>query len=85
MKVAECVGAEKVAEPIWCSLPETMSFILAETAEGETEAHLSFWGEPFMAHATGRDVPRYIFHVQSHSELIGRLVDLERDAIRATS
>jgi len=41
-------------------------------------AHLSFWGEPFMARTAGVDVPRYIFHVQAHSELIGRLVELER-------
>jgi hypothetical protein len=31
-----------------------------------------------MSHAVGRDVPRYIFHVQSHSELVGRLVELVR-------
>jgi len=42
------------------------------------EAHLSFWGEPFMSRATGRDMPRYIFHVQRHSELIGRLVEIQR-------
>jgi len=56
-----------------------MSFILAETPDGATEAHLSFWGEPFMAYTPGREVPRYIFHVKGHSELIGRLTDLERD------
>ena len=78
-KIAECRGAEKVEDPVWCSLTETVSFILAETDKGMTEAHLSFWGEPFMSHSTGRDVPRYVFHVQGTSELISRLVDLERD------
>ena len=77
-KVLACRGAEKVAEPTWCDLRETVSFILAETDAGVTEAHLSFWGEPFMSHTTDRDISRYIFHVQGHSELIGRLVDLER-------
>ncbi len=77
-KVQACPGAWKVIEPTWGDLEETVSFILAETEEGVTEAHLSFWGEPFMSHSTGRDIPRYIFHVQGHSELIGRLVDLYR-------
>lgn len=78
-KIQACTGAEKVDEPVWRSLPETVSFILAGTADGSTEAHLSFWGEPFMSHSTGHDIPRYVFHVQGRSELIGRLSDLERD------
>jgi hypothetical protein len=78
-KIQACAGAEKVEEPIWCSLPETLSFILTGTDAGRSEAHLSFWGEPFMSHSAERDVPRYVFHVQGHSELIGRLSDLERD------
>jgi len=78
-KLAACSGRGKVREPRWCQLRETVSFILSETdAEGAVEAHLSFWGEPFMARTAGVDVPRYIFHVQAHSELIGRLVELER-------
>jgi hypothetical protein len=79
-KIAACRGAEKVEEPLWRPLPETLSFILAETVDGVTEAHLSFWGEPFMAYSPGRNVPRYIFHVQGGSELIGRLTDLDRGA-----
>jgi hypothetical protein len=31
-----------------------------------------------MARTTGRDVPRYIFHVHAHSELVPRLVELAR-------
>ena len=84
-KIAACAGAEKVEEPVWRTLPETVSFILAGTEEGTTEAHLSFWGEPFMAHSTDRDLPRYIFHVQGHSELIGRLADVERDHVGRTA
>jgi hypothetical protein len=58
---------------------ESVSFILADREpDGQVEAQLSFWGEPFMARATGRDVPRYIFHVRGHSDLMPRLVELER-------
>lgn len=78
-KLESCAGREKVREPRWCELKESVSFILAEIeAEGAVEAHLSFWGEPFMSQSTGQQIPRYIFHVQTHSELISRLVDLER-------
>jgi hypothetical protein len=78
-KLAACEGRDKVPEPRWCAMNEAVSFILADRArDGQVEAQLSFWGEPFMARATGRDVPRYIFHVQPHSELIPQLVELER-------
>jgi len=79
-KLAQTTGHEKVREPRWTPLPETVSFILAEDWEGEKEAHLSFWGEPFMAHTPGGDLPRYVFHVQRGSELISRLEDLAHQA-----
>jgi hypothetical protein len=78
-KLEACRGREKVAEPRWCALHESVSFVMADRdGDGQAEAQLSFWGEPFMARATGRDVPRYIFHVQAHSELVPRLVELAR-------
>ena len=78
-KLAACRGREKVIEPRWCTLHESVSFVLADReADGQAEAQLSFWGEPFMARTTGRDVPRYIFHVHAHSELVPRLVELAR-------
>jgi hypothetical protein len=78
-KLAACRGCEKVLEPRWCTLHESVSFVLADRdADGHAEAQLSFWGEPFMARTTGRDVPRYIFHVLAHSELVPRLVELAR-------
>jgi hypothetical protein len=73
-------GQERVREPRWTALPETVSFILAESSDGEKEAHLSFWGEPFMARTPGGDLPRYVFHVQPGSELISRLEDLAHQA-----
>jgi hypothetical protein len=79
-KIKECTGSNKVAEPRWRQLPETISFILADIEpRGTTEALLSFWGEPFMSRATGNQVPRYIFRVQGHSDLVARLVELERE------
>jgi hypothetical protein len=78
-KLAVCRGREKVAEPRWCTMKESVSFVLAgDESEGATEAQLSFWGEPFMAQVTGQGVPRYIFHVRPHSELVVRLIEIER-------
>lgn len=78
-KVQRCAGAAKVREPVWGNVPETISFILADTkTKGRAEVLLSFWGEPFMARTLERSVPRYIFRVQHHSELVGRLAELVR-------
>jgi hypothetical protein len=78
-KVAACAGREKVREPYWRRLEESISFILTETEpSGGVEAYLSFWGEPFMARSPERDVPRYIVHVQPHSDLLRALIEIER-------
>lgn len=78
-KVRECKGREKVKPPRWTTIKESVSVIIAGMGSaGRAEGLLSFWGEPFMSHTTERDVPRYIFHVQEHSELIARLVELIR-------
>lgn len=82
-RIAACPGHEKVREPRWCRLSKTVSFILGDNLQsGGAEALLSFWGEPFMAQTTERDVPRYIFHVQRSSELLPHLVELERNCVR---
>jgi hypothetical protein len=79
-KVDKCVAPEKVGDPIWVPIRESVSVIFSDTSSAETtRALLSFWGEPFMARAGGRDVPRYIFLLQPGSELIPRLLDLTRD------
>jgi len=79
-KVAACGGTRKIAEPCWRRLREEVSFILADTqTTGGAECLLSFWGEPFMSRRVGRDVPRYIFHVTGHSELIERFVEMDRE------
>lgn len=82
-KIAACAGRAKVREPSWCQLSKTTSFILADSQlSGGTEALLSFWGEPFMAQSTERDLPRFIFHVQKNSELLPHLIELERCSLR---
>lgn len=83
-QIATCSGNVKVREPRWCNLTKTLSFILADSQlSGGTEALLSFWGEPFMAHTAERGVPRFIFHVQENSELLPHLVELERSCALA--
>ncbi len=78
-KISVCRGKDKVKSPRWTTIRESVSVIIAdEGASGKAEGLLSFWGEPFMAHATDRKVPRYIFHVQGHSELVTRLIELVR-------
>lgn len=78
-KIGQCKESRKVLEPCWRTLSQTVSFILAETEhKGQTEALLSFWGEPFMAHTLDKQVPRYVFWVHGHSDLVAQLVDLER-------
>lgn len=78
-KVMQCGWATKMRTPLWRKLPETISFMLADVRpHGEAELLLSFWGEPFMARTVEKSVPRYIFRVQKHSELVARLVEIER-------
>jgi len=78
-RISECRGSEKVAPPCWRDLPQTVSFILGDSdATGKPEALLSFWGDPFMSKSTGKQVPRYIFRIQSHSDLVAQFIELER-------
>jgi len=78
-KINACTGYAKVEEPYWCTLKDNISFVIVETgSEGQSEALVSFWGEPFMAIGTDKNVPRYVLHVKSSSELIVRLKEKER-------
>lgn len=78
-KLETCRGREKVPVPHWRSITENVSFIMSEgDPQRGAECLLSFWGEPFMAQVVDHDVPRYIFHVQPHSELVVRLAEIER-------
>jgi len=77
-KVKACVGYLKAADPCWCVIEDNISFVMIETGGGKFEALVSFWGEPFMALATDKNVPRYVLHVNSNSDLIARLKEKER-------
>jgi hypothetical protein len=77
-KASRSSGVAKLREPRWAELDENISFILAGNPRGKTEAHVSFWGEPFMARRRGQDIPRYVLYVLDHSTLIPALIELER-------
>jgi hypothetical protein len=77
-KIQCCKGSEKVLPPHWVPIQENVSIIVGENRTGQTECLLSFWGEPFMSHHAGRDVPRFVFWVQGHSELVPHLVEIIR-------
>lgn len=77
-KIKACSGQQKVLEPLWIDLSDTISFVMIDIGGGKSEALVSFWGEPFMALATDKNVPRYVLHVNSNSELIVRLKEKER-------
>ena len=80
-RIKRCNGQGKMKGTIWCSIGGGVSAIIADLdRDGKTECLLSFWGEPFMARAASHNVPRFIFHVQSHSELVGRMVEVVRSA-----
>lgn len=78
--LASYQGRGIVTPPTWADLDSGVSFVLAETDTigGKAEALVSFWGEPFMAVHHDRRTPGYIIHVREHSELIGRLREVER-------
>lgn len=78
-KIDACAGHEKVQDPVWNHIDESVSFIISGADPDGSSALLSFWGEPFMSGTTDRDVPRYIFRVRERSELITRFREIERN------
>jgi len=78
-KVKACAGGDKI-KVHWTTIHESISLIISDGGtSGRPECLLSFWGEPFMAQSAERNVPRYVLHVQAHSELMAHLVELERN------
>ena len=78
-KIRQCPTCSKVKETHWTTISGGVSAIVADVdRDGSKECLLSFWGEPFMARSPRHDVPRYVFHVHSHSELVGRIIDVVR-------
>ncbi len=78
-KLKFTIAPHKVPEPHWVEIDEMVSLIVTRTrSSGGQECLLSFWGEPFMSHVVGREVPRYVFWVHHHSELVTHLSELVR-------
>ncbi|OQA07155.1 MAG: hypothetical protein BWY65_01981 [Firmicutes bacterium ADurb.Bin373] len=79
-KIEKCRDREKVQEPVWCNIDESIAFQMIDVGVGKEakEALLAFWGEPFMMElgSKGQHVPRYLIHVKSQSGLISRLQDI---------
>lgn len=79
-KIENCRGRDKVQEPVWRDIDESIAFQMIDVGVGKEakEALLAFWGEPFMMELgnQGEHVPRYLIHVKSKSELISRLQDI---------
>lgn len=79
-KIEKCRGRDKVQEPVWRDIEESIAFQMIDVGvEKEAkEALLAFWGEPFMMElgSGGQHVPRYLIHVKRQSELISRLQDI---------
>jgi hypothetical protein len=79
-KIENCRGRDKVQEPVWRDIEESIAFHMIDVGVGKEakEALLAFWGEPFMMElgGQGEHVPRYLIHVKSQSELISRLKDI---------
>lgn len=67
-KLAACRGREKVVEPRWCTLHESVSFILGDrNADGQAEA-LSFWAShswPVPRDVTSRATSSTSMRIQS--------------------
>lgn len=78
-RLRESSAQGKVREVRWFRAAQAISFILAELgSEGQLEALISFWGEPFMAQRTEHQIPRYVLRVRGQSDLVPRLVELAR-------
>ncbi len=79
-KIELCSGKKKVRATHWTTISGGVSVIISDQdRDGKTECLLSFWGEPFMARSSGHNIPRYVFQIQSHSELVNRLVEVVRN------
>lgn len=71
IKVRKCAGATKLREPIWGALPTAVSFLIGEHRESKRpQALMAIMEEPFASHGNGRSVPRYLFRVQNHSDIL---------------
>ena len=80
-KVSACGGGgAKVAPPVWASLPGGRLVHPGRLAgEWRHGMPAQLLGRAFHVPPRRPHIPRYIFHVTGHSELIERLVELDRE------
>ena len=72
-------GAEKVREPVWVHVPPTISFLVGEHREYRRPlALMAIMEEPFASHGNGLAVPRYLFRIQNHSDILTAMAELAR-------
>ena len=82
VKLRRCGGDAKVPVPVWGPLPPATSFLIGELrAERMPQALLVIMEEPFAAMSNGLGVPRYMFRVQNHSQLLPRMDEAARAAM----
>lgn len=78
-KIEKCGGRDKV-QAVWCNIDENIAFQMIDVGVDKEakEALVAVWGEPFMMDLgkSGEQVPRYLIHIKSQSELIPRLKDI---------
>jgi hypothetical protein len=72
-------GAGKVREPVWAHMPPTISFLVGEHVEyGRPQALMAIMEEPFASQGSGLSVPRYLFRIQNHSDILTDMAELAR-------
>lgn len=74
----------KVRSPMWGALSPAVSFIVGER-QGikRAQALLAIMDEPFASQGKGPSVPRYLFRVQNHSDILTAMAELARATANA--
>lgn len=81
-KLKKCDCGDKVRPPLWGPISTNVSFVLGDVdGDGKDEAMLTIIEEPFASSNQGPAVPRFLFRVFSHCDLIASLEDMSRHAL----
>lgn len=78
-RVQRHAGAEKLQTPLWADIPTTVSFLMGEHREYKRpQALMAIMEEPFASHGNGLSVPRYLFRIQNHSDILMAMAEVAR-------
>lgn len=78
-KVGRHGGAAKLTQPLFGRISSSVSFIIGEHREYERpQALMAIMDEPFASRGEGVSVPRYLFRIQNHSDILTALADVAR-------